>query len=123
MEPTPPIGPADVAGDAVLHLGPVDGRAGVAGGGADEGDGVVEFGGGFRRGEGDLEFGAFVFLDLHACRAVGTILHEESHRAHESVAGGGEAAGEGTVVIAAGFLPGDLLAVGIGENNGQCLAG
>ncbi len=123
VKPAPPHGPAHVADDAVFHLRAVDGRAGVARGGAGERDGFIELRGGFGCGEGDLEFRAFVFLDLHARGAVGAVLHEEPHRAHEAVARRGEAAGERAVVVAARFLAGDFLAVGIGENHGKRLAG
>src|SRR5262249_355950 len=101
----------------------IDGRAGVTLGLALERDAVVEPGGDFGRIECDLEFRAFVFLDVERSLAVLSAADADAIPSPQSVARRGKARVERTVVVALMLGLGDLLAVGIGENNRDRAAG
>ena len=121
--PAPPMRPAHFAHDAILHLRAIDRRAGVALGLARERHLVVQLRRRLRRVERHLELRPLVFLHVERRLARWPIEGSNCHAAHQAIPRCGEAAAEGTVVIAELFNLRDLLPIRIAEHDCDILAG
>ena len=120
--PRPPDRVSHFADHAVADLGPVDGRPGVGRGLALEAHALAEPRGRLGRFQRHLELGPLVFLNAHVGLAVQRAFGADRHLTHEPIAGRGEAAAEGAVIVGAVRLPGDLLAVGVRKDHRHRLA-
>ena len=115
--PAPPIRPAHLANDAILHLRAIDRRAGVALGLAGERDLVVQLRRRLRRVERHLELRPLVFLHIERRLAERSAGHVDGHAAHHAITRCGEAAAERSVVVARVLGFRDLFPVRIAEHH------